>query len=125
MKVSEFLNVLATMDSETKAEIVAKINDEFGPCKRHTEWLADWRAACRTYNDTPDNPKTDEEQSDVIHDLGVRMATEPASTLADLKAQIEWFEEDLGDYVKDNVSPEYRQIFDTLKFGVERVGRRT
>lgn len=123
MKVSEFLNRMETMDPAEKSALVTKIDNEFGPCERHTKWLADWRKACEAHNDSPDCPKGDEEQSKAIYDLTVRLATTPALIPADLKAQIEWFEDDLGEYVKGSVCSELGKIFDTLKIGVENLSR--
>lgn len=124
MKVSEFLNRLATMEPAEKSAIVARIATESDPCERHIEKLRDWRAACEKLNSTPDDPETDNALAEAIGELSLWLATTPAQTAADLQAQIAWFEEDLGHYVKDSVSPAYAQIFDTLKIGAEVMGQK-
>lgn len=50
--------------------------------------------------------------------LSVLLATVPADTRDYMAAQMRWFEEDLGVYIKGKADPAFDQIFETLPAGL-------
>lgn len=88
----------------------------------HVQWLADWRAARDAFEAIADGATGADKIAEDTQALSVRLATTPASSTEGIAAQITWFKEDLGYYVRDNVSPELGQIFDTLEKGAVNIG---
>jgi len=91
----------------------------------HPQWLADWYKARDTVETASEGPEEHRERQavDEVHSLGVLLASTPATSCAGLAAQIKWFDEDLGYYTKENVTPALRGIFETLVQGVKNIGQ--
>ena len=91
-----------------------KVND-------HVQWLADWHTAREAIENAPYDCDADAVEMQTQEAMSTLLATIPAASKHDLLAQIEWFKEELGEYVFGNASPAHDMIFDTLKKGVENV----
>ncbi len=87
----------------------------------HVEMLARWCKARAATSNMPDDSPGEAHIYEQIEELSVSLATTPATTLADLIAQIEWFEEDLGMYINGNAAPAHELIFQTLRAGAQHV----
>ncbi|WP_372574842.1 hypothetical protein [Ruegeria jejuensis] len=87
--------------------------------KRHPEWLADWRATLAEVEGIADSGPEYHANTDEQHRLACLLAGTTAQTAVELQAQFEWFNEQLGDYVRDNVCDELAIVMDRLGEGIK------
>ncbi|MEX0349830.1 MAG: hypothetical protein AB3N15_10450 [Paracoccaceae bacterium] len=88
--------------------------------KRHPEWLADWRATLAEFENITDTGPEYEANTDEQHRLACLLAGTPALTGPELAAQFEWFSEQLGDYVRENVCEELSVALERMQEGIKR-----
>ena len=88
---------------------------------QHDLSLAEWHKARDAATDAPDNASEKTQHMDTAQALSILLATIPAKSTNDLVAQIEWFKEEMGDFVIGNATPAHDLIFETLAKGVQNI----
>ncbi|MGJ5621074.1 hypothetical protein [Sulfitobacter sp. MF3-043] len=122
MQLNEFYTIMGELDAGSRAKILAQLEAGNLGQDSHSEWLVNWRKASEAACDAPDDSEEEAMQHDAAQALSILLATTPATNAQDLIAQIEWFKEDMGQYVFGNAAPAHDKIFDTLLKSVRNIG---
>ncbi len=78
----------------------------------HAAWLNEWRAEQARFESAEDD--CGQEHLDRAMRLSAKLANTPAATSEGLRAQLEWFKADLGDYVTTMVGDDLKSCIDTM-----------
>jgi hypothetical protein len=110
MEFEQFYEASRNLSSAARATVHALIASQAAPLGRAVQWRVEWHAARDGACDALDNGDEEKTLMDTAHGLSVLLASTPASSTADMIAQIEWFKEDLGAYVLGIASPAHDTI---------------
>lgn len=93
--------------------INAKPHDQF------PEWFAEWKSLFIALNESSLKDDTPEEKAAyaALNKFAIQISRTQATTAESIAAQIQWFEEDIGYYVLENVDNNRGRIFATLLSG--------
>ncbi|MGR3662520.1 MAG: hypothetical protein ACU0CA_15270 [Paracoccaceae bacterium] len=84
------------------------------------EGFAEWKPLFNALNEPGLEDDTPEEKAAhaALNKLAIQISTTQATTAEGIAAQIQWFEEDIGYYVLENVDDSRGRIFGALLAGV-------